>query len=148
MRGGALARLEAALPGCRDTDAVAVATLGHLLEVPGVLRAVLALTVLGGRQLRFLPSDVEKLTPSPSWCLIDAFDPLPLNDAVRGRAVWLTRPDVILAAYPGVPIHQVGQTAQSIMTVTLEHGDEPLGGLLLYGAEELTFHDERLRAEI
>src|SRR4051794_6119774 len=82
--------LSEALGSARGVDGVAVAALRAVVGIAGVTRAGLALTMVGGRQLRFLTSDDGRLGPEPSWCLIDAYDRLPLNDAVRsGRRIVL-----------------------------------------------------------
>ena len=64
-------------------DDIARATLAGLLELPAVARAAVALTRGGGRQLQFVSSDEDRMGASLRWCLIDAFDRVPLNDAAR-----------------------------------------------------------------
>ena len=78
-----LRRLGDALGRAGGVDEIAVATLRGVIALAGVTRAGMALTMVGGRQLRFLTSDDGRLGSSPEWCLIDAYDRLPLNDAVR-----------------------------------------------------------------
>jgi anti-sigma regulatory factor (Ser/Thr protein kinase) len=137
MGTGAPARLERKLHGCRDMDALAVMTLRALLVTSGVVRAGLALTVLGGRQLRFLSSDSDRMRPPPDWCLVDALDPLPLNEAVRtGRQIVCDTAESIRRSYADLPTSQAGRTIRSLAAVPLNVGDERLGGLLVYSTRE------------
>jgi anti-sigma regulatory factor (Ser/Thr protein kinase) len=130
-------------PGTGDVDGLAVAALRALLDLPGVVRAGIALSVPGGRELRFLPSDPEKLSSSPQWCLIDAFDRLPLNDAVRtGRRVVHGTPDAVTSAYPDLTMTQAGHEVRSVIAVPLDLAGERLGGLLGYSTREITSADD------
>lgn len=82
--------LAQALGGARRIDEIATIALEWLTELRGVVRAGFALPVVGGRQLRFLSSDGAPTAEPSQWCAIDAYDHLPLNDAIRtGRNVVL-----------------------------------------------------------
>jgi anti-sigma regulatory factor (Ser/Thr protein kinase) len=135
-----------AAPGPRagDVDGLAVAALRALVDLPGVVRAGIALSVPGGRELRFLPSDPEKLSSSPPrWCLVDAFDRLPLNDAVRtGRRVVYGTPDAVTSAYPDLTLTQAGHEVSSVIAVPLDLAGERLGGLLAYSTRRITGPDD------
>lgn len=128
-----------------DVDGVAVAALRAALGLPGVVRAGLALTVVGGRQLRFLPSDQDRLDTG-DWCLIDAFDRLPLNDAIRtGRPVVVGSPAALAQQYPELAEHR-GGIALSVVALPLGHGGVRLGGLLIYADREVeAVTDEQLQ---
>src|SRR3954453_14313383 len=82
-QAGVLGRAAAALGQAATLDDIARSALSSALELPGVVRAGIALNRVGGRQLQFVSTDEDRLGPSLQWCLIDTFDPLPLNDAVR-----------------------------------------------------------------
>jgi anti-sigma regulatory factor (Ser/Thr protein kinase) len=129
-----LARL---LRVARSVDDIAVATFRAVGADPRVSRAGLALTVAGGRQLRFVSSDRDWRDGSLSWCLIDAYDHLPLNDAVRtGQDVFLPDRRSFAEAYPALAARQ-GPDTQSVMVLALADGKKRCGGLLLYLAREM-----------
>jgi len=128
-------------------DDVARATLRWVTALEGVTRAGLALTVVGGRQLRFLSSDEGSLGPPPRWCLIDAYDRLPLNDALRtGRAVVLYTSSSLRRTYPELADRQDPAAVRSLVALPLTSADQRLGGLLLYRDRELDEDDTDLQA--
>jgi anti-sigma regulatory factor (Ser/Thr protein kinase) len=144
---GALSGLAQALGRAGGVDEIAAATLHWVTSVEGVTRAGLALTVVGGRQLRFLSSDARHLGPPPDWCLIDAYERLPLNDAVRtGRAVFLETSASLGLAYPELAERQDRAAVQSLVAVALTSADERIGGLLAYCDRELHEFDSDLSA--
>src|SRR3954468_3595383 len=54
---------------------------------PAVRRVGLALVEGGGRRLSFTASDRDRRTVT-DWCLVDAYDDVPLNNAIRtGRPI-------------------------------------------------------------
>jgi len=120
------------LARARNPDEIAAVALRFLSALPGVVRAGVALSVVGGRQLRFLSSDTPSLEPPLPWCSIDAYDHLPLNDAVRtGRDVVLD-PAGFAQAYPDLFANQGDGAPRSVVALTLRSGDRRLGGLLVY----------------
>jgi anti-sigma regulatory factor (Ser/Thr protein kinase) len=126
-------QIRRSLAECTDVDGVARVVLAGMLELPAVVRAGLALTAPGGRQLHFLPSDPDRLRHDPEWCLIDAYDDLPLNDCVRtGRPVLYGSPDALARAYPGLAKAQAGTGIRSVCSVPITHAGDRLGGLLMY----------------
>lgn len=143
--------LAARLRAARTVDDVAEAALRALMALPGAVRAALALTVVGGRQLRFLSSDEDRLGPPPRWCLVDAYDSLPLNDAIRtGRDVLLATPGRFAQAYPELAARQSDTGVRGVVALALRDGDRRLGGLLVYGDRDLPapgsgWHHELLR---
>ena len=127
-------------------DEIAVATLQCVPALADVTRVGLALTMVGGRQLRFLTSDKERLEPSPAWCLVDAYDHLPLNDAVRtGDPVVLESQSSLRRSYPDFAANQDAVAVQSVMAIPLMSRDGCLGGLLAYIRRPLGDHDDALR---
>jgi anti-sigma regulatory factor (Ser/Thr protein kinase) len=134
-----LAAFAEAIDDASEVDEIVDATLRTLVGLDGVVRAGLALPVVGGRQLRFLSSDAERLGPPPQWCLIDAYDSLPLNDAVRtGRDIVLETPAVFGHAYPELAAHQRESGVRSVVALALVAAGQPVGGLLVYRDSELT----------
>jgi anti-sigma regulatory factor (Ser/Thr protein kinase) len=136
-------QIRRSLADCTDVDGVARVVLAGMLELPAVVRAGLALTAPGGRQLHFLPSDPDRLRRKPEWCLIDAYDDLPLNDCVRtGTPVLFGSPDALARAYPGLAKAQVGTGIRSVCSVPVTHAGDRLGGLLMYFDEDVTDEDD------
>lgn len=130
--------LDRGLRGARNVDDVVSATFAALAEDSGVSRAALALKVAGGRQLRFVSSDRLGGDAAPEWCLIDAYDHLPLNDAVRsGRDVVLADRRSLETAYPALAARQ-GPTVRSMVALALVDGERTVGGLLLYLHHEVS----------
>src|SRR3954467_777988 len=87
-----------------SVDEVVRAALTTALEISGVERAGLALSSAGGRQLQFVSTDPDGLTPTRvRWCLIDAFADVPLVDAARhGYDVYGGTAGELAERYPGV----------------------------------------------
>lgn len=124
--------LVATLARARTVDEVAAVSLRFLMSLPGVVRAGIALAVVGGRQLRFLSSDAASLEPPLPWCSIDAYDHLPLNDTVRtGRDVVLD-PVGFARRYPDLFGNQGDAAPRSVVALALRSGERRLGGLLVY----------------
>jgi anti-sigma regulatory factor (Ser/Thr protein kinase) len=126
-------QLQDELSGCADVDAVARVVLAALLRLPDATRAGIALLAPGGRQLHFLPSDPDRWAGQPEWCLIDAYDDLPLNDCIRtGRAVHHGSPASLAKAYPELARAQQGTRARSVCAVPVVLDGDRLGGMLVY----------------
>lgn len=138
--------LAPALGSAGSLDDIARAALTELLELPTVVRTALALTHGGGRQLQFVSSDDERMGAALRWCLIDAFDRLPLNDAVRtGRDVYLENPVELDRRYPQIAERQRSLGTRSLVALALTAGSESLGGLLIaFGSEHAFLTEERL----
>lgn len=125
-----------ALGRARHVDEIASIVLRFLSTLEGVVRAGVALSVVGGRQLRFLSSDAASLEPPLEWCSIDAYDRLPLNDAIRtGRDVVLD-PVGFAREYPDLFARQGEALAAGVVALALRDGPRRLGGLLLYRQRE------------
>jgi len=131
--------LARALGRARRVDEIATIALRWLTELRGVVRAGFALPVVGGRQLRFLSSDGAPAEEPSQWCSIDAYDRLPLNDAIRtGRNVVLDNPTEFATRYPELFAAQEDGAPRSVVAVALRAGEQRLGGLLLYRDHDLT----------
>jgi anti-sigma regulatory factor (Ser/Thr protein kinase) len=128
-----LRSLSAALADAFTADEAARATLTTVLELPGLLRAGIALNDTGGRELRFVSTDEDSLTPARvQWCLIDGYADVPLVDAVRlGEHVFTGTMDELAASYPGVAARQRELHTRSLAALALSTDTEQVGGLLL-----------------
>jgi hypothetical protein len=123
--------------GAGSIEDVAAAAFDTLLGRFGASRAGLALTVPGGRQLRFISSDATRDGGEARWCLIDAYAELPLNDAVRtGRDVVLATRESLMAAYPELGSKQQ-PTTRSVLALALQQAGRRIGGLVVYLDEEV-----------
>jgi anti-sigma regulatory factor (Ser/Thr protein kinase) len=140
-----LRRLSASLAEALTADDVARAALGTVLELPDVVRAGIALDNGGGRELRFVSTDEDSLTPTRvQWCLIDAFADVPLVDAVRlGESVFAATLDDLQASYPGVAARQAQLDTRSLAALSLSTDSERVGGLLLSFDVEQPFGREQ-----
>jgi serine phosphatase RsbU (regulator of sigma subunit)/anti-sigma regulatory factor (Ser/Thr protein kinase) len=128
-----LRTLSAALADALTADETARATLVTVLGMPGVARAGLALNDAGGRELRFVSTDDDALTPARvNWCLIDGFADVPLVDAVRlGEHVYTATADELDATYPAIAARQRELRTRSLAALALATETERVGGLLL-----------------
>jgi anti-sigma regulatory factor (Ser/Thr protein kinase) len=136
-----LRRLAASLADAFTADEVARAALTTVLEVPGVARAGLALNNSGGRELRFVSTDDDSLTPTRvRWCLIDAFSDVPLVDAVRhGADVYVGTPEDLALLYPSIAARQLQLGTRSLAALALATDLERLGALMLTFQESQPF---------
>src|SRR5690349_11036301 len=105
-----LRRLTAALADILTPDDVARATFAHVLDVDGVVRAGLATSERAGRDLAFVASDDDSVTPTAvRWCQIEGQADVPLAEAVRtGLPVALPSSDELAERYPHLHDRQVG----------------------------------------
>jgi serine phosphatase RsbU (regulator of sigma subunit)/anti-sigma regulatory factor (Ser/Thr protein kinase) len=142
---GLLRRLSTAIADAFTADEVARAALSTALEIPGVDRAGIALDAAGGRQLQFVSSDDDALTPNRvRWCLIDAFADLPLVAAVRhGRDLFFGGAEQLDAAYPGFAARQRELGTRSLVALSMGTQTERVGGLMLAFDEEQEFGPEQ-----
>lgn len=124
-------------------DAAAAATLGALAARPGVVRVALALVEGAGRRLRFT-SDDRLVAGVPSWCLVDAYDDVPLTSVVRTGEAVLAAVDALDSRYAGFAQRQreSGVAAVAVLPMLAgpgAPGSEPAGGLVVYYAEAQDF---------
>lgn len=141
-----LRRLSSTVADAFTADEVARAALSTVAQIPGVTRAGLALNSAGGRQLRFVSTDEDALTPSRvRWCLIDAFADVPLVDAVRqGRDLYFETIGELEESYAGVAGRQRQLGTHSMVALSLSTDKDSVGGLLLsYDRQQLFDAEQR-----
>jgi serine phosphatase RsbU (regulator of sigma subunit)/anti-sigma regulatory factor (Ser/Thr protein kinase) len=140
-----LRRLATAFASAASVDDVARAALSAALGLPGVIRAGIAVDNAGGRQLQFISTDPDALTADHArWCLIDSFDDVPLNDAVRtGSDVFVHDLADLDDRYPSIAARQRALGTQSLAAMSLSTETERVGGLLLSFAPEQKFGAEQ-----
>ncbi|MFP5346533.1 MAG: ATP-binding protein [Actinomycetes bacterium] len=143
-----------ALVGLTTRDDVTHAVLVELLRTPPVVRAGVALSELGGRQLRFCSSDFlresrDRLDLSPDslpgkgalgsdsacpvpWCEIDGMADVPLVRALlSGSPVLLGSLAALGARYPHLVEHQASLGTRSLAALPLTSSDGQRVGALL-----------------
>ncbi|GAA4685708.1 ATP-binding protein [Nocardioides nanhaiensis] len=124
-------------------DVAVAESLALLAGLPGVVRAGLALTEGGGRRLHFTASD--RRGPLVDWCLIDAYDDVPLTAVVRTGEVLLGDLDELEGRFHGVVAKQREAGIASIAAVPLVADGPPVGGLVLfYGIAQRFDPEQRL----
>jgi serine phosphatase RsbU (regulator of sigma subunit)/anti-sigma regulatory factor (Ser/Thr protein kinase) len=140
-----LRRLTAALADVMTPDDVARVALTHALEVEDVVRAGLATSERAGRELSFVSSDDDSVTPTAvRWCRIEGLADVPLAQCVRTSAPVLVRsPHDLVAAYPHMTERQLSLGTRSMAALPLLADDRPIGGLLLSFGEVSGFDDDQ-----
>jgi serine phosphatase RsbU (regulator of sigma subunit)/anti-sigma regulatory factor (Ser/Thr protein kinase) len=129
---GHLRGLTLALGDAVTIDEVARTALAAAMDLPGVLRAGLALSQGAGRQLQFVSTDETADASAVRWCLIDAYDDLPLTHAVRDAAdVYVPTLDDLGDRFPDILERQRSMGTRSLAALSLVRNQECLGGLLL-----------------
>lgn len=134
-------RVAASGPGVDavDVDEVARRTLRELLRRPEVTRAGLALVEGAGRRLRFAASDRLDDAAGPAWCLIDAYDDVPLATVVRtGEAIWASVGDLV-ARYGGFAEQQRLAGVAAVAVLPVPGRSDPAGGIVVYFAVPQAF---------
>ena len=140
-----LEHLAAELGNALTVDDIARVTLDEALRIPGVVRAGIALNEGAGRELRFVASDSEALSPlGVRWCTIDGLDDVPLVQAVRtGEPVYLSDMAQIEARFPALVLQQrrLGTESMGAIPLTVDAGC--VGGLLFAYDDELDLTAEQ-----
>lgn len=113
-----------------EADAVVRRWLTRAGDLPGVLRAGVALVEGGGRRLSFTASD--RTGPVVDWCHIDAYDDVPLNQVVRGGAPLAGTWDELAPAFPTFVARQVDGPASGLVAEPLVVHGQVLGAVLAY----------------
>ncbi len=112
------------------TTAWARDALALLTGRPGVHRAGLGLAEGGGRRLRFTATD--RSDGAAEWCLVDAYEDLPLNTAIRtGRPV-LGPLSELRHGFASFVEQQQGTPTTALAAVPLVNGGRILGGFVLF----------------
>ncbi|MDX6277763.1 MAG: hypothetical protein QOJ72_1891 [Nocardioidaceae bacterium] len=121
-----------AVAGTRpDLSAWARDALASATELPDVYRAGLALPIGGGRQSRFIASD-RVHHGTLEWCLIDAYDDVPLNTAVRTGHPVLGVLDNLEDAYADFVERQRQTATVAVAAVPIVAAGATVGGLVVF----------------
>lgn len=123
------------LAAAADLDDVVSRTLRHLLARPGARRVGLALTEGGGRRLRFTVSDRGDQIQGQGgleWCLIDAYDNVPLTSVVSTGRPIVADLDDLDKRFSGMVEHQRAQGTVALAAVPLPGTGSPLGAVILF----------------
>ncbi len=139
-----LRRLTAALADVLTPDDVARATFTHVLHVDGVVRAGLATSERAGRELAFVASDDDSVTPNAvRWCRIEGQADVPLAECVRTAApVVVVSPADLAGRYPHLHDRQVSLGTRRMAALPLLDDDTALGGLMLSFDGAADFDDD------
>jgi serine phosphatase RsbU (regulator of sigma subunit)/anti-sigma regulatory factor (Ser/Thr protein kinase) len=139
-----LQELTAGLSEAMTPDDVARATLGAALRLDGVVRAGLAVNRGAGRELDFVASDDDAVTPAGvRWCHIDGLADVPLTVAVRREQPVLVHSLAELAArFPHLVERQRGLGTRAMAAMPLRAGGRAVGALLLSFGGERTFDED------
>lgn len=118
----------------------AIATMNQL---EGVRRVGLSLAEGGGRRLRFTASD-RAGSDGLDWCHVDAYDPVPLNTAVRmGEPVFGALED-LGQHYAQFVARQRGTGTVALAALPIVAAGQTLGGcVLFFDAAQPFHHDQR-----
>lgn len=140
-----LEHLAAVLGDAVTVDDVARAALAEVMNIEGVVRGGIALSEGGGRELRFVATDPESLSPlGVRWCSIDGLSDVPLVEAVRtGEPVYLPAVSDIEARFPELAERQqrIGTRSMAAIPMLAEAGC--IGGLLFSWSTELVLGPEQ-----
>ncbi|MDQ1620673.1 MAG: hypothetical protein QOE19_3242 [Actinomycetota bacterium] len=128
-----LRRLTAALADAITPDDVARVTLSSALEVDDIARAGLATSGGAGRELSFVASDDDAVTPTAvRWCRIEGLADVPLAEAVRtSRPVYVPSLADLAERYPHMAERQAALGTRSMAALPLTAAQNTVGGLLL-----------------
>jgi serine phosphatase RsbU (regulator of sigma subunit)/anti-sigma regulatory factor (Ser/Thr protein kinase) len=139
-----LRRLTAALADVLTPDDVVRAAFEHVLDVDSVVRAGLATSEGAGRELAFVASDDDSVTPTAvRWCHIDGQADVPVAEAVRtGVPVLVPSPADLASGYPHLHERQVGLGTQRMAALPLLDDERALGALLLSFGAAADFDDD------
>jgi serine phosphatase RsbU (regulator of sigma subunit)/anti-sigma regulatory factor (Ser/Thr protein kinase) len=140
-----LRRLTASLADSMTPDDVARVTLGHVLQIDHVVRAGLATLERAGRELGFVSSDDDSVTPtSVRWCRIEGLADIPVAECVRtATPVLLPTPDDLRQRFPHLHERHAGLGTRSMAALPLLVDDRPIGALLLSFAEPREFDEDQ-----
>lgn len=139
-------RPDLGVPG--DIDAWAERCLDLLTSLPGVRRAGIAVVEGGGRRLRFVSAEHAGAGPV-DWCLVDAYDDVPLNTAVRTGRVVVGTLAQLGASHPAFVERQRDTGSEALAAVPLVVGRHRGGGFVLFYGSPRAFADsdvDELRA--
>lgn len=139
---GHLSRLGFALVGASGIDEIATCLFRDLGALPGVGRIGFALSEGGGRRLRFTASDRPLEDGRAEWCLIDAYDDVPITKVVRTGEPVLGPRDGLDAQYAEFAARQPDEV-KALAVVPLPGIGSPIGGLVVYLEDEWDFDESQ-----
>ena len=137
---GHLSRLGFALRKAAGVNEIARSILTDLLALPGVRRVGFALTEGGGRRLRYVGSE-SLARESLDWCLIDAYDDVPLTAVVRTGEPVLGSMDELERRYRDVVARQRDEGTEALAVWPLPGDGTPMGGIVLFYDTAQSFPD-------
>jgi hypothetical protein len=137
---GHLSRLGFALRQAAGVNEIARSILTDLLALPGVRRVGFALTEGGGRRLRYVGSE-SLARESLDWCLIDAYDDVPLTAVVRTGEPVLGSMDELERRYRDVVARQRDEGTEALAVWPLPGDGTPMGGIVLFYDTAQSFPD-------
>lgn len=141
-----LEHLSASLGDAVSVDDVARAALSELLRVQSVLRGGLALSHAAGRELSFVSSDEEALSPlGVRWCPIDGLADVPLAHSIRTAAPeYLRTIDAIEAEYPDLGGRQRRIGTRSMASVPMLVDGACVGAVMVSFGEPQEFDEAQV----
>ena len=137
---GHLSRLGFALRHAANVNEIACSLLTDLLALPGVRRVGFALSEGGGRRLRYVGSE-SLPEESLRWCLIDAYDDVPLTAVVRTGEPILGSMDELEHRFRDVVAHQREEGTEALAVWPMPGNGTPMGGIVLFYDTAQSFPD-------
>lgn len=125
-----------------EIEAWARSALEMLTDVPGVFRTGVALSEGNGRQLLFTASD-RVAAPGAEWCEVDAYEDVPLNNAVRTGKPVVGALQELSGRYPEFVRRQAPEI-RALASVPISSAGRILGGFVLFYATPQPFDDLQL----
>src|SRR3954447_22210560 len=113
-----------------------------LSELPGVVRTGVALTEGGGRQFLFTSSD-RNAEHHIDWCEVDAYEDVPLNNAIRTGELVVGRLEDLSKSYADF-VDRQSPDVRGLASVPLFAAGQILGGFVLFYAMPQPFDAPQL----
>jgi len=129
-------------PGAADSETWVRAAFDLLTAVPDARRVGLALVEGGGRRLSFTSSD-RAHDSVVEWCDVDAYEDVPLNNAVRTGKVIAGSLHELRERYPEFISRQEPST-HAVASVPLSDAGRIVGGFALFFDTEQAFDELQL----
>jgi anti-sigma regulatory factor (Ser/Thr protein kinase) len=113
-----------------------------LTELPGVVRTGVALTEGGGRQFLFTASDRDA-EQRMDWCEVDAYEDLPLNNAIRTGELVVGPLEDLSKSYADF-VGRQSPDVRGLASVPLLAAGQILGGFIVFYASPQPFDAPQL----
>ena len=130
-------------PGA-ETESWVRSVFEVLGDVPAVRRVGVALAEGGGRRLSFTASDRDH-ERGIDWCVVDAYEDVPLNNAVRTGKLVVGSLDDLAHRYPDF-VGRQDPEFRAVASVPLSTAGRVLGGFALFYGALQPFDDPQLKA--